>query len=225
MKRLSTITFLTLTLVTSSNAIANETAYVTDNLTITLRTGESLGHQVIRELKSGARLTVIESHDETGYSHVTLEDGTDGWVLTRLLSNTPGAQQQLQETQSTLKKTRDELKKAQEQLSDSNSARHSSDQSLQQLQQENEKLTQELKHLQSISGNAVAMDNENNTLKTNQLHLETEIDALKQQNSVLEDRSARNWFITGTGVMILGMLIGLITPRLRWRKKSSWGEL
>lgn len=194
MKRPGTTLILALALTASGYTQAEETAYVTDNLTITLRSGESIGHQVIRGLKSGTRLTITERNEDTGYSRVTLEDGTQGWVLTRLLSNTPGAQQQLLETRSALKKA-------------------------------NEKLTQELNQLQAISGNALTLNEENQTLKTNQMRLETEIEALKQQNASLEDSTTRNWFITGTGVMLLGLLIGLIIPGLRWRKKTSWSEL
>lgn len=225
MKRPGTTLILALALTASGYTQAEETAYVTDNLTITLRSGESIGHQVIRGLKSGTRLTITERNEDTGYSRVTLEDGTQGWVLTRLLSNTPGAQQLLLETRSALKKANEALKQAQEKLSTSSSARHSSEQSLQQLQQANEKLTQELNQLQAISGNALALNEENKTLKTNQMRLETEIEALKQQNASLEDSTTRNWFITGTGVMLLGLLIGLIIPGLRWRKKTSWSEL
>lgn len=225
MKRATIPLILTLALTAAGALHAEETAYVTDDLTITMRTGESTAHQVLRVLKSGTRVTILETHDDTGYSHVTIEGGDDGWVLTRLLSKTPGAQQRLEAAQASLKKVREELKQAQQKLESSTSARRSSDQSLQQLQQENEKLTQELTHLRDVSGNAIALDKENTSLKTNKIHLETEIEALKQQKEVLEDRSARNWFITGTGVMVLGMLIGLMVPRLRWRKKSSWSEL
>jgi SH3 domain protein len=31
--------------------------------------------------------------------------------------------------------------------------------------------------------------------------------------------------MVGAGVIILGMIIGLIIPRIRWRKKSSWDTL
>ena len=41
----------------------------------------------------------------------------------------------------------------------------------------------------------------------------------------LKDRTARDWFMVGAGVVILGMIIGLIIPRIRWRKKSSWDSL
>jgi len=41
----------------------------------------------------------------------------------------------------------------------------------------------------------------------------------------LKDRSEREWFVRGAGVVIVGILIGLIVPRLKLRKKSSWDSL
>jgi SH3 domain protein len=42
---------------------------------------------------------------------------------------------------------------------------------------------------------------------------------------VLQDSSNREWFLTGAGVIIIGILIGLIAPRLRPKKKSGWDSL
>ena len=55
--------------------------------------------------------------------------------------------------------------------------------------------------------------------------MEQEIQLLKQENDSLGDRSARNWFMTGSVVVIISMLFGILLTRIRWRKKSSWGEL
>ncbi|MCC5793378.1 MAG: hypothetical protein JJT85_01425 [Chromatiales bacterium] len=38
------------------------------------------------------------------------------------------------------------------------------------------------------------------------------------------DRSRRQWFVAGAGVMVAGILLGLILPRLR-RRRSAWSDL
>jgi SH3 domain protein len=45
---------------------------------------------------------------------------------------------------------------------------------------------------------------------------------LQQENAGLKDRTARDWFMVGAGVVLLGILAGLFIPRIRWRRKSSW---
>jgi SH3 domain protein len=72
---------LALTVVSS----AAETRYVTDDLTITLRTGPAKDRKIIATPKSGAPLQVINAGDE--YTEVQTRDGKQGFVLTRFLTS------------------------------------------------------------------------------------------------------------------------------------------
>jgi SH3 domain protein len=44
---------------------------------------------------------------------------------------------------------------------------------------------------------------------------------VQQENENLRDRTARDWFIVGAGVVLVGIIIGLIIPKIRFRKKKS----
>ena len=68
----------------SSSAIA-ETGYITDQLKITLRSGESTTHKVVRMLPSGTAVTVLSRNSSTNYAKVRMADGTTGYVLNRML--------------------------------------------------------------------------------------------------------------------------------------------
>ena len=54
---------------------------------------------------------------------------------------------------------------------------------------------------------------------------EQALEDAKAENRRLASRSNREWFVIGALVVIFGILVGLILPRIRWKKKSSWGEL
>ena len=41
-------------------------------------------------------------------------------------------------------------------------------------------------------------------------------------NAQLSSRSTRDWFVAGAGVLLTGILVGLIAPRLRRRRRSEW---
>ena len=202
-----------------------ETYYVSDQLTITLRTGESTNHQIIRTLKSGTHLNITQTNEESGYSYAILEDGTEGWVLTRFLVTTPVAQDQLADAKARLQKLEKELKAAKTSLGETNKDRDSLGSNVSKLEQQNTNLERELKQIKEISANSLAINEDNQRLNSRIIQLETQIQSLEQENIILQDRSDRDWFIAGTGVILLGMVIGLLAPRVRMRKKANWNEL
>ena len=87
--------FTTLLLILCSAAAFAKTAYVTDELKITLRTGESATHRIARMLPTGERLTVLSTNPATGYSKVRTAGGSEGFVLTRQLVDQPVARDRL----------------------------------------------------------------------------------------------------------------------------------
>ena len=82
------ILFLLLLLTSAASA---QPRYVSDRLEVTLRTGTSTQHSIIRMVPSGARVEVLETDGASGYSRVRAADGTEGWVLTRYLMEEPAA--------------------------------------------------------------------------------------------------------------------------------------
>ena len=69
---------------------------------------------------------------------------------------------------------------------------------------------------------ALAIDSENKDLKSRLVSLERQLQTVQQENESLKDRTARDWFMVGAAVVLLGIIIGLIIPKIRFRKKSSW---
>jgi SH3 domain protein len=73
-----------------------ESAWVTDQFEITLRSGPSTSNAIQLMLSSGSRLEVLERDPDSGYSRVRTQGGTEGWVLTRYLMNEASAREQLE---------------------------------------------------------------------------------------------------------------------------------
>ena len=91
-----------LMLLSVCSTYAAEYRYVTDEFKIMMRTGESSGHKIKRTIKSGTRLELISSNRETGYSRVKIDNGIEGYVLTRQLLDEPVARDQLKEARQKL---------------------------------------------------------------------------------------------------------------------------
>jgi len=212
-------------LLISGSAAAQEIYYVTDQLTITMRSGESTQHKIIRSLKSGTKLEIIENNKDSGFSRARTQGGTEGWVLTRFLTTQPSARQRLETANNTIKQLNKELPELRSEVNKSNSERSSLSKTSNSLEKENKKLNKELTQIKEISRNAIALDEDNKNLREKLIRLETDLQAMEQHNSILKDRSSRDWFITGTFVTIFGILIGLLVPRMRVKPKSKWNEL
>lgn len=209
----------------ASNSFAEEIYYVNDELTITMRSGASTQHQIIRTIKSGAKLNVIEIDKESGYTYARLDNGTEGWVITRYLSKTPIARDLLKQATSQVEMLTKQVNELNSKLNSTQKDRDSLDNSSSKLEKENTRLGKELARITEISGNAIVLDQDNKTMREQVIRMETEIQTLQQQNETLKDRSTRDWFVTGAIVTIVGIVIGLLVPRLRLKRKSNWNEL
>ncbi len=221
MKKIAILFFI----LCSTTAFA-QTAYVTDELKITLRTGESATHRIARMLPTGEKLTVLSTNAKSGYSKVRTAGGAEGFVLTRQLVDQPVARDRLAaaeaevqslkaapgELSSRLAKVTDQYKKL---LAEHNA-----------LKEAKTLVDQEFAALKRTSSNAVRIANERNELRKQVASMTREVEDVKQQNRELENKTAQNWFLIGAGVVVGGIILGLILPHLRVRRrKSSWGSL
>jgi len=212
--------FLIFIFATSSIAYA-ETQYVSDKLRITLRTGQGTEFQIIRALESGAKLEVLEQN-ESGYTNVKTEDGTEGWVRSQYLIPEPIAQHKLDKaliklekykTQlEALKTERVELRKQRKELSETKSS----------LSEKSSSLESELARLSKVAAKPILLDKENRTLQQENVKLGKDLQMIHQENQVLKDQSNREWFIAGAAVLLGGILFGLVIPKIRFSKKPSW---
>ena len=202
-----------------------ETQYVSDQLTINLRTGTSTGHRIIRTLKSGDALLVKE-RSENGYALVKhLRTGDEGWVLSRQLMKTPHAKSQL-------KKLNDEVRALQEQqlqksstnkeLTSKNTALSKSSKD---LEARNKQLKAELDRIRRISENAEKTQENYNALIATSKKDKNRINDLVVEIDQLKADSDKQWFMLGACVLFFGLLLGLIIPKIRFQKRSSWSSL
>jgi SH3 domain protein len=202
-----------------------ETRYVSDRLEIQMRTGKGTQFRILRMLQSGTELEVLEVDQQNGYTRVRTPGGVEGWVLSRHLMQGRAAREQLADAEKKLARLELENRKLTASLDDIQKAKGSTTAERDQLVKENRRLSQELEEIRRTASSALAIDSENKELKTRIVSYERQAQSLQQENERLKDRNKRDWFMVGAGVVLLGMVIGLIIPRIRWRKKSSWDSL
>ena len=205
----------------AGNAVA-ETRYVSDVLEITMRSGKGTSYGITRMLRSGTAVQVLEVDKKAGYSKVRTSSGKEGWVLSRFLMNGKAARERLAAAEKSLAELELENRKLTTAMSALTDEKKSLQNNLGDLEGESRSISQELAEIKRTASSALAIDSENKDLKSRLVSLERELQTVQQENQSLKDRTARDWFMVGAAVVLLGIIIGLIIPKIRFRKKSSW---
>lgn len=197
--------------------------YVSDTLTIMVRSGQTNQHKIIRSITSGSQVEVLETSGR--YSRIHTRSGSEGWVLSRFLVDQPIAKQRLEESKNQLSKLKTENKTLDRKLRELKTAHASLSQEYQRLENRARELTDQNTKISSVAAKPLKVSEHNKTLTKQNLSLKVANDMLKQEVEVLRDTSDKQWFVMGSGTILLGMAIGLLLPKLRRRRKSDWGKL
>ncbi len=202
------------------------TQYVTDSLDVALRTGESNRYRIIRMVPSGTPLEVLSANEATEYVRVRTEDGTVGYVLERELQAEPAARTRIAELEARLAELQAEPDAMAAKLAALQAEHARLDADLRSVQGENQRLTQELATIRHASANILEITSDRDRLRIQVGELTRERADLEQSNRDLSHQDTQRWFMIGAGVILVGILIGIFLPRLRFRqRRSSWGSL
>ena len=208
-------------LVLAGNAVA-ETRYVSDTLEITMRSGKSTNFGITRMLRSGTPVEVLEVDKKSGYTQVRTKSGKEGWVLSRFLMNGRAARERLATAEKNLAELELENRRLTTAMATVTEEKSGLEKNLKELEGQSRGVNQELSEIKRTASSALAIDSENKELKGRMVSLERQLQTVQQENEALKDRTARDWFMVGAAVVLLGIIVGLIIPKIRFRKKSSW---
>lgn len=200
---------------------AAKTVYVTDNLEILLRSGQGTEFKIIASIETGTPLTLIKTHKASGWNKVRTKDGKAGWVLARFLTDTPVASVRLKAANDELKKLKQENQRLSVELNNVKSSIDETISAKNKLSTERENLSQKLARIKHASENSMQILNERDQLQERVVNLERSSQKLKREKQALEDSSSQDWFLAGAAVLLCGVILGLILPRISWRRKSS----
>jgi SH3 domain protein len=199
-----------------------QSVWVSDQFEVMLRTGPSTSNAIERMLTSGTSLTVIERDDASGYSKVRTAAGTEGWVLTRYLMNEPSAREQLANLTRRLTNASAEGSSLSSQLVAVQGEYEEANRTITNLESEKQQLQQELAEIKRTAANVLSINSQNKELRDQLASTEIEVATLQQQNRELSGQTTRYWFMTGALVLIVGMILGIWLPRIRWQRRSRY---
>lgn len=180
-----------------SNTTNQDSAYVSDDLTIFIHTGPSRNYRISGTIIAGTQLEILANSEDNSFSQVKTQDNKSGWIESQYISRKTGQKQQIAQLSQSLETTKSELIKVQENLNQEAS--------------DNQALKQDLaKSEQTLA---------DTTARLNQTQLQ--LTALQtERNSELEN-VRMDWLIKG-GILSLGsLLLGFALAFMPRRKKRS----
>ncbi len=203
-----------------------ETRYVTDQLDVTLRAGESIRYKIIRMLRSGTPLEVLDVNKTTKYARVRTEDGTTGFVLLEQLQDEPAARDRLAEMERRMAELQQEPEALTARLAKLQAEHAELQREFATVEREKQQREQELATIRHASANVLDITNERERLRLQVAELTRVRADLEQENRELENQTTQRWFMIGAGVLGGGVILGLVLPHLRLRRRrSAWGSL
>jgi SH3 domain protein len=197
--------------------------YVTDRTIVELRRGPSTEYLILRNLEAGERVEVLEENDAQGYSRVRVADqGTEGWILTRFLTAEPIARERLGVAERNLTTARERVTTLETQNQQLVSDLAATRTELEQSQANHGTASRELADIRTASANVVQLREDYTRTEQRLVQREREVEQLTAENARLAGRNSQNWFVVGAAVLLAGIVIGLVAPTLRRKKRSDW---
>jgi SH3 domain protein len=199
--------------------------WVTDQLQVEMRRGQSTQHAITRMLSSGTAVELLEDDRASGYSRIRTAGGAEGWILSRYLQKQPAARARLPDLEKSLAAGSRQLEQARGELEQLRQQRDELRRQAQGLQDSASGLQRDLTAVREASAETLRIQAENRVLSERLAGAEQRIGELEAANRQLSDENRRDWFIAGGGVLGAGLVLGLVLPRIRWQKRSSWKRL
>jgi SH3 domain protein len=217
------IRWLTMLVLLLGISAAAQTRYVSDRTIIELRRGPGTEFLILRNLEAGEQLEVLEQNQEAGYSRVRVADqGTEGWILTRYLSAEPIARERLVVAERNLAAARERIAALEAQVGQLTTDLTDARRELEQTRTSHGTVSKELADIRTASANVVEIREQNTRLQQRLTERDREAEALAADNARLAGRNNQNWFIVGAAVLLAGVVVGLVAPSLRRKRRSDW---
>ena len=205
--------FMQFIILISTLSAQAESMYVTDVLKVDLRTGPSTGYKIIKMVESGEKIELIEPGQD--WSLVRLNDGKEGWILNRYMKSDETSKIKLVKLESEHSTLKAKVNSIFEENSELKTENKKLDSELSDTKKELERFRNDYESLKADSAEFLTLQS-NFQKVSKQLSEQTQkSNELEKQVSSLEVSYYIKWFLAGSGVLLVGFVLGISTKRQR----------
>ncbi|PHM48593.1 TIGR04211 family SH3 domain-containing protein [Xenorhabdus miraniensis] len=204
MKKLHRLFILLLGFTLPLSVHAEETRYVSDELSAYIRSGPSIQNRIIGSLSSGEEVILLSSKSENGFFQVKDHKGRTSWILASELSAIPSLRERLPAMDQKIKTLTENLANIDDTWN---------------------KRTAELQNKVATSDKIINdLKKENAQLQSKLTIAEKKVEAANLQLDDKQREIILQWFTYGGGVAGIGLILGLVLPHIipRRKKKDRW---
>ncbi len=208
MNRVVTLTVAAALLAIASATYAADTQYISDVCYVSLRAEQNSQAKVVFSgLKTGNLVTLLEAPEDSDWSKVRTDSGSEGWLRRQYLTSGPTAQMQLERMLATQGPTKPAPPPV-DPMADVPPACIS--------------YATELSNLKALSADTVNFNKRYQDLLTEQEMTKTTLEGLRAENERLRDSNRYSQWVFGGGLVTLGIFLTMIVQALRPRGRSQW---
>ena len=193
--------------------------FVSDVLKLTLRTGPSTENKILAVIQSGQQLEVVEFGEE--WSQVQLPNGKEGWVLSRYLTDTATNNVRLDRLQAKHKNLMTQAAALLEENKRLQTENKKLEADSKTNQKQSDKARSDYETLKTEAAEFLSLKSKYKKVVSKLTEQTAKAEKYEEQLSKLEMSTYIKWFLAGSGVLIVGFLIGFSTKRQRRRPALS----
>lgn len=205
-----------------TSALCARTMYVSDTFEIVVRSEKEVGRNILKILPTGTQVEVLET--DQSWATIQLPDDRTGYVLKRYLMSRLPHKVVAERVRAEAEELRVQLQTAEQHLS----ALREEHQKLQQASTDQKgqlkQVSQQYETLQKDAAQYLQLKADYNALQDNYSDTRQELTALRSDHEALKKSRNVMWFLSGGGVILAGWIIGMITERLRGRRRRQGGH-
>ncbi len=209
-------------LTTQTLAAVGDVNYISDVLSVPMRSGPSPGHRIVhRGLPSGTHLTILAIDEEATFTQVRTLKGLEGWVRTQYLIDQPISRVKLKATEKRLQKLQTKMTAESEARASIQAKYNETEANNQKLNSQVDALTKELAELKRIAADPINEHARNVELNQQNTRLVGEVDELASKARRLEENVQLQWLLYGGALVLIGLILGVFL-KARPRQQTSY---
>jgi len=206
-----------LILATAAHAHSQNAYYVSDSFEVTLRTGPTLQHKILRMMPTGARLELVENQGE--WSLVKYND-QEGYVQSRFVTGELPKEIVIRNLQRRTEQLEQRTTQATSQSSTLGNENRELKVALEKATSDLARIQKEFSELRADAAGVLDLKQNYEATRTQLETMTSEAEQLKAMNKELRSDATLRWFMSGAGIVVCSWLVGFMLGRSGRKRKS-----